>query len=51
MRSRSWVIDFNRFSGKAQVGRATLCPATALILYDATKVMTYMSCQIKQEMI
>ena len=24
LESRSWVIDFNRFSGKAQVRRATL---------------------------
>ena len=24
LRSRSWVIDFDRFSGKAQVRRATL---------------------------
>ena len=24
LRSRSWVIDFNRYSGKAQVRRATL---------------------------
>ena len=34
LRSRSWVIDFNRCSGKAQVRRATLsCDSSYLLCY------------------
>ena len=38
--SMSWVIDFNRFIGKAQV-RQLRCPATALIVYPVGTVFIY----------
>ena len=34
LRSRSWVIDFNRFSGKAQVRRATLSCDSSYLARD-----------------
>ena len=37
LRSRSWVIDFNRFSDKAQVRRATLsCDSSYFCYTDGT---------------
>ena len=36
LRSRSWVIDFNRCSGKAQVRRATLSCDSSYQLFQAT---------------
>ena len=38
LRSRSWVIDFNRFSGKAQVRRATLsCDSSYLFQHSCQR--------------
>ena len=34
MRSRSWVIDFNRFSGKAQFRRATLSCDSSYLFFS-----------------
>ena len=43
LRSRSWVIDFDKFSGKAQVRRATLsCDSSYYkINHDNWMTLTY----------
>ena len=37
-RSRSWVIDFDKFSGKAQVRRATLSCDSSFLANGAIKI-------------
>ena len=46
LRSRSWVINFDRLSGKAQVRRATLSRDSSFLFLESNFCEPYVRCHI-----